>query len=153
MKRISLVLLAGLCLAAAPSDPPAGEKAARQAALDFIKCYKARDLDGALGCSSVPWLYDFTITFKTEEDLKNHLRLSLKPTRKSEVFSDKVQYVKTYPELRAKIRAYHAKWIDEVLTKDDYVVAVQQLNQPKFNILVFVRMKDGKGKVVGYAGD
>jgi hypothetical protein len=146
------MLLAAVSWAPAFADAPSGEKAARQAVLDFIGFYKKCDLDGAMRASSVPWLYDFTVTYKTEAELKDQLRLCLRPFRNTEQFTDKITGVHTYPEFREKIRKYHASWLDDLLTKDDYVVAVQKRNEPKFNIFIFVRMKSGKATVAGYAG-
>src|SRR4051794_16369280 len=70
------------------ADPPSGEAAARQVALDFIKSYKARDKDRMLQLSSVPWLYDFTVTLKTRQQLDDHLRVTAAAKRQSENFTD-----------------------------------------------------------------
>lgn len=153
MRRFALIMvLATACAGPVLADPPASEKASRQAVLDFITAYKKCDLKGAMEVSSVPWLYDFTVTYKTNDELKDQLRLCLRPFRNNELFTDKITVVYTYPRFRESIRKYHADWLDDLLTKDDFVVGVQKRNEPKYNIFIFVRIKDGKAKVAGYAG-
>jgi hypothetical protein len=135
-------------------DAPSGQAEARQAALDFIKAFKARDKDQMLELSSIPWLYDFTETFKTRAKLEEFVGQLAAARRKNEEFSKTVRFVNTYAEFRPKIgKAYYRKWLDELLTPEDFVVAVQSPTQAKFNVYLFVRWRESKARIAGYAGD
>jgi hypothetical protein len=151
---LATVVIFASAIIAQGADTPPGQARARQAALDFIKAWKARDKDQMLQLSSVPWLYDFTITFKTRQQLEDHLRLTAAASRKSATFTDTVRFVSTYSEFRPKIgKKYYLKWLDEVLTPEDFVVAVQSPANAKDNVYLFVRWKKQQARIAGYSGD
>jgi hypothetical protein len=144
-----LALLAGL---AAADPPPGAEAQARQAALDFVRAYNARDLDRACALSSAPLLYDFTAVFKTPDEVKDHLRLCLRRSAKSP-FTEEARSATRYDDFRAKIQDKHRRWLDQVLGREDLVVAVKSAAEPKFNVYLFVRVKDKVAHVAGWAAD
>jgi hypothetical protein len=158
MRNLILAMLttALTCLAAglgATADPPSAEARARQAALDFIKAYSARDVDRACTLSGAPLLYDFTVVFPTAEAVRDHLRLCLRGAAATNTFTDDVRSVSRYEDFRGKIRDYHRKWIDQVLGREDFVVAVKYAKEPKFNVYLFVRRDGDKAMVAGWAAD
>jgi hypothetical protein len=141
-------------LTAQGADAPSGQAEARQVALDFIKAYKDRDKDRMLELSSVPWLYDFTETFKTRPKLEEFLGEVAAARRKNETFSETVLFANTYAVFRPKIGKEHCrKWLDQLLAPEDLVVAVQSPTEAKFNVYLFVRWKESKARIAGYAGD
>jgi len=162
IERWLIVIIAWLGLALggagfpAPTQakPPTGEEEARRVALDFIKAFDDRSVDDMLRLSTLPWHFDFTITYETQEDLKNHLLLSARPTLKGQVFTKTIQFVQKYADFGPKIgKPYYRKQLDKLLSKDDFVVAVQRPKDPKSSVYLFVRIKDGKASICGYAGD
>ena len=146
-------------MAARGVDPPSGQAESRQAALDFIKAYKARDKNRMLELSSVPWLYDFTATFKTRPELEKFLDALAAGRRKNETFSETVRFVNTYAEFRPKIgkeryrKERYRKELDQLLASEDFVVAFQNPREAKFNVYLFVRWKESKARIAGYSGD
>jgi hypothetical protein len=151
---LATVVICAAAIIAQAADPPPGQAQARQAALDFIKAWKARDKDRMLQLSSVPWLYDFTITFQTRQQLDDHLRLTAAASRKSETFTDTIRFVSPYAQFRPKIgKEHYRKWLDELLTPEDFVVAVPSPANAKDNVYLFVRWKEQQARIAGYSGD
>ncbi len=158
--RLLAVTWLTLGLANAPSralaldDAKAGEEAAKKIALEFIKAYKDRDLDALMSQSTLPWMYDFTVTIKTEKELKDFLRSCIRPGNRGQPFTDTVRYVITYGEFRPKIgKEYPRKCLDELLTNEDYIVALPNKADPRINDYIFVRYKNKKATIAGYGGD
>jgi hypothetical protein len=154
--RLGLVIVAILvCVTASRGvDPPSGQVEARQAALDFIKAFKASDKKRMLELSSVPWLYDFTATFETRPEIEKFLAGLAVARRKNETFSETVRFVNTYAEFRPKIgKERYRKWLDKVLAPEDFVVALQSPTESKFNVYLFVHWKESKARIAGYSGD
>jgi hypothetical protein len=106
-----------------------------------------------LQLSSIPWLYDFTETFKTRAKLEEFVG-QFAAARRNNTLSKTVHYVNTYAEFRPKIgKAYYRKWLDELLTPEDFVVAVQSPTNAKDNVYLFVRWKTQQARIAGYSGD
>ena len=104
--------------------------------------------------SSLPWMYDFTVTIKTEKELKDFLRGCIRPGNKGQPFSETVRYVNTYADFRPKIgKDSLRKWLDDLLTKQDYVVALPNKADPNSNDYIFVHYRNKKATVAGYGGD
>jgi hypothetical protein len=151
----AILLLSSLpSRALAEDDAKAGAEAAKKAALEFTKAYKDRDLDALIRQSTLPWMFDFTVTIKTETELRDFLRSCIRPGNKAQQFPDTVRFVNSYADFRPKVgKEYYRKWLDELLAKDDYVVALPSKSDPNANVYIFVHYKNKKASIAGYGGD
>jgi hypothetical protein len=124
---------------------PAREKA-KEAALAFLKAIKAKELEGTLKLADVPWLSNGQQIIKDADGLKKRLVSIL---RRSQALPDEVLPISvTYGGIKDMFKEKRQQFADKVLTKDDWAVVVGR--KGKATELVWVRVRDGKGKVIGF---
>ena len=125
-----------------PKDP---KQLAKEAAEQFLKAAKAKNLDGLMKIADVPW-YSDGVVVKDRDELKQGLEFSLRGTRPP---PSEVIRITTYGEIRELLKKDRREPADEVLVKDDLAVFVGQKGKPMG--VLFVRVRDGKAKVTGTA--
>ena len=158
MKRVlvSAALAAGLigCAVSAPTSAPApaldpkAEAQAREVVGPFLTAVKNNEPDAARKMTDLPWYAAATDNvIKDGEALAAHLNKRLSHIDPEKVSSRVVEVV-PYSAFRDTVKNEGIrKNLDEVLSKDDLVVRMAPESEVPY---VFVRIRDGKAKVIGF---
>ncbi len=145
-----------LLLAALPcvgqDRAPAPADQAKAAAEAFMKGFQLLNLDDILKTVDVPWFHDGkTVIYETKE-LEADFGKLLERYRGTPKVKYELTKQHAYGAARDKLEPSKRKLVDEVLTEKDFLQVVQLTNPDtgkKETVILFVRVKDGKAKVVG----
>lgn len=119
-------------------------KAVKDVVEEFLKAANSRDLDGLLKAADLPWYSDGTNIIKTQAALQKELKSDWVDDRQFPSQMLGMTKVEDFSQLLGKQRLRP----EEVLTKDDWVVILGRDGEAGY---LFVRVTDGKAKIVGYA--
>lgn len=153
MSRIYGRLLAAavtLCWVGAGSRADEAEKAnaqAREVVEKLAKAVKAKDIDAVMKIVDVPFFWDGKKTIKDRDDLRKEIVGVFAEKDFSEVTLE-VKEVFTVEVVQGKLKEKERELLKDVVTKDDRVVLLGT-NMDKDKVAVFVRLRDGKARVVG----
>jgi hypothetical protein len=164
IKQTLWVVLAALCLVCSSSRSKAAQtgdfdlKQAKKACETFVHAVIARDLDGLVKITEVPWYehFDKSRVILKRDDLDKELKkLTTKAQAPPKVvleFKDTLTYELVLEKFGANLPAEERKLLDQVLKKTDYVLEVV-INSPEgenlAEVVMLVGLRDGKAKVVG----
>lgn len=160
MYKTSLLTMVGpvvLCLAQSipaqekekEEKPSAAKDAAKRTVLQFLNAAKAKDLEALVKLTDVPWYSDGNRIIKDRAELKKDLKMNwIELAAQGRPLPTEVFRIASYAEIRELIQEPRRKLADDVFAKDDWVVFVQDNAKEKQGVL-FVRLRDGKGKVIG----
>jgi hypothetical protein len=159
MKRVlvSAVLAAGLtgCAGPAPTSAPApapdpkAEAQAREVVGQFLGGLRAKDLDALKKATDVPWYDTGADRVITDgEELAAHLNKRMSHTEAEKVPTT-ISEVAPFSATRDTVKNQELRGhLDKVLSKDDLVVRMAAKGDI---VYVFVRIRDGKARVVGFS--
>jgi len=121
-------------------------KIAQETVQQVLTAAKAEDLENLVKLTDVPWYADGNKIIKDRDELNKSLKRGWVDRARSARFQPKVLGLIRHGELGdlyggERLRA------DEVLGKEDWVVFIGQNGNPMG--FLFVRLREGKGKVVG----
>jgi len=153
MRLLATVVLLAVASPAVAAD--ADEDKAKEVATAFLKAVKAKDLDAVMKTADVPFLKDDKgkpkLIEKTE-DLKADLKAMLEKILDAEKLPGEVSEALDLPAIRKLLEGKNAaadfKTFEKVLGDKGYVVMLGKPGDERG--AVFVRIKDGKAKVVGF---
>ena len=146
-------LAVGLLVAFVGSPAPAADKnedKAKEAAVAFLKAVKAKDVDAVMKASAAPFAHreggDIGV-IKDEAELKKWVKEKLDSIADTDKVPTDVEKVVPFSELKEKIPGEDdKKKVEEVVGKDGFVATIEVDGK---TVVILVKMKDGKGKVVG----
>ena len=133
---------------------------AKAAAVAFAKAVNARDVDGMMKVSDVPFYVSLkgqgtdTIRFEKAEDLQADMKQCVGKLRADHRLSETVAEVFTREEMLKKVKGDvkaddpEVKLMRQVLSKDGYII-VLGTDQDAPGVVWVAIQKDGKAKVVG----
>ncbi len=128
-----------------------GDELAEEAANQFVKAVKAKDVKEALKLAAVPWLdVGEEKPIKDEGELKTALKEKLDRLDPERVVAESIEVV-SYAKVREQIKdEAQRKVFDEVLDKDkdDRIVLIAGAEGLGGRFLL-VQVRDGKARVVG----
>jgi hypothetical protein len=126
------------------------EDAAKEAAVAFLKAVKARDADALMKAVSTPFAYregEKLTVMKGEDELKKWIKERLEEVKDADKVPTDVSEMHTFANLKDKVKDEELrKTIEEVVGRDGFIAVVEADGK---KIPLLVRVKDGKGKVVG----
>jgi uncharacterized protein (TIGR03067 family) len=126
---------------------PAGAKPAREAVAAFIRAFRAKDLDRLMEVVDVPWFNDELEVFKDRDQLRKYWQKALDAEADPARLFATIDHVVTYGDVQKAIRRKRLReLLDGFLDKDDLVV---QTKGEKSEVVLFVKVRNGKAKVVG----
>jgi hypothetical protein len=133
---------------------------AKAVAVAFAKAVNARDVDGMMKLSNVPYYVSLkgkdteTVFFDKAEDLKADMKQWVGKLRADHRLSETVAEVLTREEMLKKARGVvkaddpEVKLLREVLNEDGYVVVLGADPNKASALLLVAIQKDGKAKVI-----
>ena len=148
MRSLAVGLL--FAFAAAPaSAADKNEDKAKEAAVAFLKAIKAKDVDAVMKASAAPFAHreggDISV-IKDEAELKKWVKGKLDEIKDADKVPTDVEKVVPFADLKAKLDADDQKKVEEVVGKDGFVAMIEVEGKM---VVILIKMKDGKGKVVG----
>ncbi len=127
------------------------KEAAKETVLRFLKTAKAKDLDSLAKLADVPWYSDGNRIIKDRDDLKKILKSTwVDLVDQGRPLPTDVNRTTTYGEIREQFKEPRRELADQVFAKDDWAVFVGGPGKQRGGVL-FVRVREGKGKVIGVA--
>ncbi len=143
----SLGLVLALALAAFAEDKT--DEQAKEAANQFMKAVKARDIDAVMKTVQVPWFHNGKKVIKERDELKQEFG-KLFEKRDFAGLNYEIKQVVSYDSVRKKVNDKERELLDEVVGKDDRVVLVVLDNKMKEErVTLLVKQREGKAAVVG----
>ncbi len=145
---LPLFLVAVPLSAAAQTDPDDRAKAAVQ---QFMKAFKAKDLDGVMATVTTPWYHKGEKIIRNRDELRQAFQgLFEKKKDDLEELHYEIKTVIAYDAVREAMNDQERQLIDQVLTKTDRVLLIQ-IEKPKMReiVVLMVSLKQGEAKVVG----
>jgi len=147
--------LAVALLVAFTSPVPAAEKnedKAKEAAVAFLKAVKSKDVDAVMKVSAAPFAYrdgDKPAVLKAEAAIKTWGKERLEEIKDADKIPTEIEKIVSFAEVKEKIKdEADRKTVEDVVGKDGFVAIITADDKM---IPIFVRIKDGKAKVVGIA--
>ena len=149
MRSLAVGLL--FAFAAAPaSAADKNEDKAKEAAVAFLKAIKAKDVDAVMKASAAPFAHregGEIGVIKDEAELKKWVKGKLDELKDADKVPTDVDKVVPFSELKEKINdEAERKKVEDVIGKDGFVALIEVDGKM---VVILVKMKDGKGKVVG----
>ena len=146
-------LAVGLLVAFVGSPASAADKnedKAKEAAVAFLKAVKAKDIDAVMKASAAPFAHreggEITVV-KDEAELKKWIKGKLDEIKDADKVPTEVEKVVPFADLKEKINdEADKKKVEDVVGKDGFVAMIEVDGKM---VVILVKMKDGKGKVVG----
>lgn len=150
MRSLAVVLLAGCTFGLTSAAADTDEDQAKEVAVAFMKAVRAKDLDAIMKTVDYPFMLvvDRKVKlFNKTDDLKAELKMRLEGLKDPEKFPTEADQVIDGTAIRKKIEAKKdadlKKSVEMVLGDKSYLVTFKGRGG------LFVRIKDGKAKVVG----
>ncbi len=119
---------------------------AKATAQQFLKAQTAKDLDCLVELADVPLFSDGRI-IKDRDELKKKWKSALDRSDQGQVPTD-VFLIASYAGMRELFREPRSQVADGFFAKDDWAVFVRGGRKNKGG-MIFVRVREGKGKVIG----
>jgi hypothetical protein len=148
------ILSAGLFLLALPLAGLAQDDAdeqARAAVHQFMKCFKAKDLDGVMAVVQAPWFHKGQRIIRNREEVREAFQGLFAKKEDLDMIRYDIKTVIAYEAVREAMNDDERMLIDQVLTKSDRVLLLQleKPNKAKEIVVLLVAVKQGEAKVVG----
>jgi len=145
---------AGLLLLTLPLVTLAQDDAdeqAKAAAHQFMKCFKAKDLDGVMTTVQAPWFHKGQRIIRNREEVREAFQGLFAKKEDLGTIKYEIKTVLAYDAIREAMNDEERKLIDEVLAKTDRVLLLQleKPNMAREIVVLLVSLKQGEAKVVG----
>ncbi len=125
------------------------KSAAQTTVQRFLQAAKAKDLDGLLNLTDVPWYSDGNQVIKNREELKKMLKSTwVDVLDQRRILPVDVFLVISFGGIRELLQEQRQELADQVFAKEDWAVFVRGERKDKRGI-IFVRVREGQGKVIG----
>ncbi|HYT91021.1 MAG TPA: hypothetical protein VEL76_20080 [Gemmataceae bacterium] len=120
---------------------------AKETVQNFLKAGKTKDLESIMKLVEVPWSNGGLRTIKDREELKKQFSNSLEQGRGmpgADIF-----LIARYGPIR-ELFAEPGRDFDQIVGKEDWVVFTRGEGKQKENVgMLFVRVREGEGKIIG----
>lgn len=122
---------------------------AEKTARAFLKAGAAQDLDALEKLSDVPWYRDGEKVVEGRDELNQHLKSAwVDRVPQGQKLAHEVVFTVSYAVMREFLREPRLAVAEKCFAKDDQVVFVRDVETKRGGFVV-VRVRDGKGKVIG----
>lgn len=144
-----LVAYPETAISQAASNPLPRAKPAEKAALEYLRALSAKDLEALASVSAVPWLDDGSRVVDDIAKLRDRLKSEIAAASDGSKLPTEVISSQTFGEVRDTLGSEPFRALaDRVVGNDGFVVGVGR-SGALFD-LMFVKIIDGKAKVVGF---
>lgn len=144
----AFVVLATPLLSLAQDD---ADEQAKAAAHQFMKCFKAKDLNGVMAAVQAPWFHKGQRIIRNREEVREAFQGLFAKKEDLDMLRYEIKIVIAYEAIRDAMNDDERKLVDQVLTKTDRVLLLQ-LDKPDKTreiVVLLVAVKQGEAKVVG----
>ena len=151
MTLFSSTALAFFLITTAPSfaaDP--NDELARQAVQRFMAAVRNEDLDDLDKAIAVPWFHNGKGLLRQRSDVRKEFeQVFLK--RDFTTVNYQISLLVRYESVRDRLSDEYRKLLDQAIQANDRVamLKVTQAGMPKESVVLFIRLRNGKARVVG----
>jgi len=144
----TLALFAASLTGVAQDD---SDEQAKAVVHQFMKAFKAKDLDGVMSAVTTPWYHKGQKIIRNSEEVRQAFqRLFGNKKEDLEELHYEIKTVVAYETVREAMNDQERQLIDQVLSKSDRVLLIQ-IDKPKMKeiVVLMVTVKAGEAKVAG----
>jgi hypothetical protein len=127
------------------------DEQAKAAVHQFMKVFKAKNLDGVMAAVTTPWYYKGEKILRNREEVRQAFQ-RLFDNKKDDLdnFKYEIKTVIAYGAVRDAMNEQERQLIDQVLSKTDRVLLIR-IEKPKMSevVVLMVTIRESEAKIAG----